>query len=223
MKKQRFFMLGIITVLVAVLSLTFVSSTFAKYTTNDSAEDTARVAKWGVSFAAVTKDNKEYGLTAVADLSQLDSQDTQISTVADAKLLAPGAKVNLAFFEISGKPEVAFNVTYEATLDLANWSIPEYYCPLVITVNDVKYYGLNYANVGEFVTAVEEAIENLSKDYAADDNLATAEAPKVTVEWAFESENGTKVNASDANDTKLGDNANATLSLTITATVTQID
>lgn len=223
MKKQRFFMLGIITVLVAVLSLTFVSSTFAKYTSDGTATDTARVAKWGVTFTAVTADNKEYGLTAVADSTQLDSQDTEISTVADAKLLAPGAKVNLAFFEISGKPEVAFNVTYEATLDLANWSIPEYYCPLVITVNDVKYYGLDYASVGEFVAAVEKAIEDLSKDYAANDDLAAAEAPKVTVEWAFESTPGSKVNASDANDTELGDKANATLSLTIKAIVTQID
>ena len=50
MKKNKFFMLGIITVFVAILSLTFVSSTFARYTSQVSGTDSARVAIWKWSF-----------------------------------------------------------------------------------------------------------------------------------------------------------------------------
>ena len=50
MKKNRLFMLGIVTVFVAILSLTLVSSTFAKYTSTVTGEDSAKVAKWAWTY-----------------------------------------------------------------------------------------------------------------------------------------------------------------------------
>ena len=46
MRKNRLFVLGIITMFVAILSLTLVSGTMARYTSKVSGESTARVAKW---------------------------------------------------------------------------------------------------------------------------------------------------------------------------------
>ena len=52
MKKNKLFLLGLFVVFAAVLSLSLVSNTLAKYTTSDSGSDTARVAKWGVTVSA---------------------------------------------------------------------------------------------------------------------------------------------------------------------------
>lgn len=213
MKKQRFFMLGIITVLVAVLSLTFVSSTFAKYTTDGQAMDTARVAKFGVVVEA--------GAVA-AEVKEADGTTAEEHVTAGATelILAPGTKaITIADFDITGTPEVAVNVKYVATVDLANWQVnSEYYCPLTVTVGTTVLNGKDFTSEKAFEAAIKDAIDS-TKDYSKNSNLSTADEPVVTVAWAFKGD--------DAKDTELGDNAAdgnaATISITIDCTVTQID
>jgi hypothetical protein len=93
MKKQRFFMLGIITVLVAVLSLTFVSSTFAKYTSTVTGSDSARVAKWAweINDAALAKGTTELTFNLFDTINDTLAPNADETDVAD-ELLAPGTQ-----------------------------------------------------------------------------------------------------------------------------------
>ena len=73
--------------------------------------------------------------------------------------------------------------------------------------------------VAKLKAAVEKAIEDLSKVYAKGTNLLGVPAPQVSVKWAFSTSP-----ENDAKDTALGNAATLpTLSVYITATVTQID
>lgn len=211
MKKQRFFMLGIITVLVAVLSLTFVSSTFAKYTSSNSGFDTARVAKWGVEVAVNAETfTKAYGTTVE-------------STTDD--VVAPGTAGELTSITVTGTPEVAVRVSYAATLELGDaWTVSSaYYCPLVIDVNGTKFKGTNYASAAEFKAAVENAINSFTNDYDPNENLNQVD-DDLTISWSWEYFTSDE---NDIKDTALGDNAAngnaATIKLTLAVTVEQID
>lgn len=210
MKRNKLFLLGLFVVFAAVLSLSLVSSTFAKYVTAGEAADSARVAKWGVTVLANSSEIQtlEVGGTA----------ENQVKLDAEMELLAPGTQLNnLADFAITGTPEVAVNVSYTANLVLTGWEADGYYCPLEITVNETTFKGTSYATAGEFETAVETAIANLSDNYEVGENLADALAPQIKVVWAFTGND-------DIKDTVLGDASTApTLALVITATVTQID
>jgi len=74
----------------------FVGSTFAKYTTGISGNDTARVAKFGVQ------------LTADADLFDKEYESGSLTVVADdgKDVIAPGTTGTATFFTINGNPEV---------------------------------------------------------------------------------------------------------------------
>lgn len=210
MKRNKLFLLGLFVVFAAVLSLSLVSSTFAKYTTAGEAADSARVAKWGVTVLANSSE--------IETLEVGGAAEEQVKLDAEMELLAPGTQLNnLADFAITGTPEVAVNVSYTANLVLTGWEASGYYCPLEITVNETTFKGTTYASAAEFEAAVEAAIAALSAHYLVGQNLADAKAPKISVVWKFEGND-------DVKDTVLGDASTApTLALVITATVTQID
>ena len=118
-----------------------------------------------------------------------------------------------------------FRSKFAGTLELGDkWadSASAYYCPIEVTVGDTTFKGNDYASVDLFENAVNAKIATYSTDYAAGTNLSTigANAPAISWAWAFEGND-------DAKDTYLGDQAAAgnaaTISLDVTATVTQID
>ena len=211
-----------------LLTTSVISGTFAKYTTSGKADDTARVAKWGVTVIA-------NGGT-FAKKYDTDENATVVSSTEE-KVVAPGTKGELANATITGTPEVAVHVDYTPTLTLTGWTDKDgkEYCPIVIKVGDTSY-GLNgmkdadgnvvangSANMAALKTAVETAIAAYSQDYAAGTDLSTiGTAGYVHVSWNWAFDNGT-----DVKDTYLGDQAaenNAsTIKLEITTTVTQID
>ena len=202
------------------------ATTFAKYTTKGEAEDSARVAKWGVK-------------VILEDVSDLDcefettEQDVQIYSTVSGKLLAPGSTVYLANVNLSGTPEVAVNVSYEASLDLTGWQIgTDIYCPLIFKVGDseIKWQSTidnsidtdadgKISTINEFQKAVEAAIEAYSANYGANQDLSDVAVVKnipVSCSWKFAGD--------DVKDTALGDAATAPkVSLTVKCTVTQID
>lgn len=214
MKKNKLFLLGLFVVFAAVLSLSLVSNTFAKYVSTNSSTDTARVAKWGVKVTAETKDNNIYE----ADLSSVDGQ---ISIDGATKLLAPGTAVNFASINITGTPEVEVKVTYEATLELNGWTYDgSDYIPLVFKVNNVEY---SADNVADLIDDVENAIESYSRTYDENTNLEERVLEELTVScyWAFGD------GSTDVKDTHLGDlaaeGAAPHVNLKITCTVTQVE
>lgn len=213
--------------LVAVLLTTCaISGTFAKYVSSDSASDTARVAKWGVT---VTPNGELFLKNYSKDDSTYSLGDNTVESSDTWNVLAPGTSGNLAEVQLTGTPEVAVRVTYEATVSLENWILKDgttEYCPIVITVEGATYGMLDscdnkYDTIAAFEAGVKAAIEGCKKDYAPNTNLSTkgADAPTVSWEWAFAGD--------DVKDTELGDKAaegtQISITLTIATTVTQID
>ena len=243
MKKNVMMRVASVLLIAVLMSTCVISGTFAKYTTSASGGDTARVAKWGVTIAT--------NGTTFAD--QYDTDDENVkATIAKSvvtagnagdSILAPGTTGEMIAMEISGTPEVAVNISYEATLTLQGWgytttnnaeppvTTPHEYCPIVFTVNG-ETYGTNDTaatnksnSIDELIVAVQNAIGAYSKDYAANTDLSnenTVATPDVSWSWAYNVDE-----EHDEKDTILGDAAaagsGASIDLTIITTVTQID
>ena len=211
--------------LVAVLMTTcIISGTYAKYVTSGEVSDTARVAKFGVTVTATSD--------LFLDMYETDDSDYEgtYSVVAsnDDNVVAPGTEGDIAAAGLSGQPEVAVRVSYEnVKFDLDDaWEVDgNYYCPLVIKVNDTKFDGLAYTSVEDFEAAVVAAIEDVTADFDPNTDLSTATDGSVAISWEWPFE-GTGTTC-DEYDTALGNaaaaGAAATVKLAYDVTVTQID
>ena len=202
MKKNIAMRIAAFLFVLTMISTCAFATTFAKYTTNGSSSDEARVAKWGVTVAATNAD----GLFATT------YNDNAVKSAGDADVVAPGTSGSLAGFTISGTPEVAVDVTYEATLTLSGWTVDGTdYCPIVFTIGGVQVTG---ATMAELKTNVEAKIAAASTSYDAN----TAITDTLTVSWSW------SYVGNDAKDTALGDLAVApTIKLDVTCTVTQAE
>ena len=196
------------------------ATTFAKYTTKGEAEDSARVAKWGVT-VVVKNDGgsfqKEYDVN--------ESEKTVVSAGVDAqgieKLVAPGTEGHLVSISVTGKPEVSTNVKIDVNINFKNWYIDggsTFYCPVVITykVNngtEQTISGLSYTSAADFQNALDAALDVNVNNVSNTDLARTLD---VSWSWAF--------TGNDVNDTALGDLATApTISFTAECRVEQID
>lgn len=208
MKRNKLFLLGLFVVFAAVLSLSLVSSTFAKYTSSSNGFDTARVARWGVTVVA------EGNTAAVLDTNGGAAETHIVGNTGE--ILAPGTKGTFVSVNVEGTPEVAVEITYTATVNVTGWVIPTdtYYCPLVVKVNGTEVAA--GANAAAFAANIKDAIEDLSKAEVAAGTPLTAEDLTITWEWAFEGDN--------AKDTELGQLPTLpSISIDVTCSVTQID
>lgn len=232
MSKNRLMRAGSILAVAAVVSTSAVSGTFAKYVTEGSGTDSARVAKWGVE---VTAQGEAFKTTYTTD-DETVSGTISNSVESTVKVVAPGTKGNMAAVSVTGTPEVAVNVSYGPTvtdgkiLDLgSNWKYSDgtYYCPLRITVGEDEFFGMGYNSAADFEDDVNDAIKAYSKKYKANTNLADQGADSINISWKwdFESTETTDTKKqTDEKDTYLGDlAANPTIKLNLKTTVTQID
>lgn len=220
MKKNKMMRIASALLVLCLLTTCVISGTFAKYVTSADGSDSARVAKFGVSVAVSGSTfAKEYA-TDNADVAGVIAKSVVSS--ADDNVVAPGTSGKMVDVVITGTPEVAVNVSYVAAITLTGWEAKDgsYYCPLEITVGSKTFKGNDYDDAAAFAAAVKAEIEASSANYAANTDLSTAAIPAVSWAWAF---NGND----DVKDTYLGDQAAAdnaaTVELSVTATVTQID
>lgn len=223
MKKNIMMRISAILLVAVLLTTCVISGTFAKYVTSDDGQDSAEVAKWGVT---VTVEGDE---TDVSDTAGDVVESHIISN--DGELLAPGTKGTLGKVTIEGTPDVACRVTYTATVSLDGWTVntSEYYCPLIVYVNGVAVAA--GADAAAYEANIKAAIEAYSADIAAGKDLTDEAIYKevvITWAWAFESgANEAEIAANNVKDTQLGDAAAAgnpaTITIDLTATVTQID
>lgn len=220
MKKNKIMRVASVLLVAVILTTCAISGTFAKYVTSGNGSDSARVAKWGVTVAGNAETFAE--TYAKTDDSFTVAANTVVST---EDVVAPGTGGSMAAFSLSGTPEVAVRVAFSGTLELGDkWvdSTSHYYCPIEITVGDTTFKGTAYNSADAFEAAVNAKIATYSKDYAAGTDLSTigADAPAISWKWAF-------TGNEDVKDTYLGDQAAAgnaaKISLSVTATVTQID
>lgn len=232
MKKNNMMRLSALLLVAVLLTTCVISGTFAKYVSNGSAGDTARVAKWGVVIEAT--DDGDAGRNVLDELD--DANEAHISVAKELKLMAPGTYGDLVNVNVSGQPEVAVNVAVTFSIDLVGWEIrlndtngddiidenddATEYCPLVITVNGTDY-AIDAGNdamdtVAELEAAVEAAVLAVNADYPADSDLNSILDLNVSWKWAFV--------GNDVNDTALGDLATApTMTVAYTIAITQID
>jgi len=218
-------MLRIASVLLVAVMLTtaLVGGVFAKYITNvDEYSDSAIVADWGV---AISFNNDADVFANAYD----DSVIAKAETTYD--LVAPGtASKKAVALTITGTPEVDYKVEKTATVTLTGWIVDAAdYCPIVFTVKagsaeavDYKIDGVNITSVAELEDAVEAAITaSNNANINANTTLNTVHDVTVSWAWAFEGND-------DVKDTKLGDAAASSdtapsISISIDATVTQLD
>ena len=206
-----------------VLSTCAISGTFAKYVTSGSAEDVARVAKWGVT---VTGQSGAFGKYYKDTKLDANSAECTVASSTDDNVLAPGTNGTFAAYSVTGTPEVDVTVTYAATVSLTgNWEDADgnYYCPIVVTVNGTNVTA--GATAAEYAANIKAAIEGVTKLYQANDDLSAVN-DDLTITWAWLFEAG-----NDAKDTALGNIAAGlvsgkiapAISVSTTLTVTQVD
>jgi len=226
MRKNKMMRLSALLLVAVLLSLSVISGTWAKYvTTSSQLSDTVTVAKWGVE-VSVTKSGDKTLATGEKVVGEV------LKYSAETKTIAPGFQTKIFESNITGRPEVATKVTYNATLNLTGWTLDDdsEYCPLVFTVDGKKYYigeentendDVECEDVSKLKEEVVKAINAATEEYAADIDLSTGRTKKaeVYVSWAFDVNEG----ANDAKDTYLANkDVLPKIALTVTCTVTQI-
>ena len=191
--------------------------------TQATGTDTARVAKFGVSITANGQTFAEAYNTHDANYVSAFAQ----SVLSGEKVVAPGTSGSMASMTLSGQPEVGVKVTYVADFALSdNWTVEggKFYCPLIIVVEGTEVNGLGYTSKADFEAAVEGLINGWTKSYEPGTILGEKGADSVSVSWVWPFSTS---DDNDAKDTWLGNQAAAgnaaTVSLTITTTVTQVD
>lgn len=222
-KKINFLRAGALTMVLALGTTCFMSGTLAKYVTSGQGSDSARVAKFGVT---ITANGETFAQTyATHNEDVVGTIANSVVTSDNTDLVAPGTNGNMTSMTLTGTPEVAVEVAYEATFDLSeNWvdQNGNYYCPLEITVGEKTIKGLDYKNITDFEAKVKEAIDGYKANYPANTNLSGVAVPAVSWAWPFSTSAD-----NDVRDTFLGDQAAAsnaaTVQLTVKTTVTQID
>lgn len=157
MKKNKMMRLASILLVCVLLTTSVISGTFAKYVTSDSASDTARVAKWGVTALA---SGNLFGSNYYSD-TETGNQNEISATVkynADAingtdNIVAPGTQNSTGItIAVSGQPEVANTVAVTAAAGNKDIYLKEgSYATLVkakgVNADNVtNYYVLNGTN-----------------------------------------------------------------------------
>lgn len=197
MRKNRLFILGIFTVMVALVSLSLVSGTWAKYTSSVSGSDSARVAKWEFTLNSVAVTNsavatpQDVTFDLFKTIKDTDgSAETDLSAT-DGSIIAPGTQGSFDLV-INNTSEV--NATYSIDYTITN----EDSIPVQFSVD-----GTNWSSSLEDVAATPIAHTNGTKT--------------ITVQWKW------AFDGNDNVDTLLGLDGDAEISVAVKITFTQVD
>ena len=219
---------GLLLALVLVTSC-FVGGTFAKYVTSGTGADHAKVAMWGVKVTAHGE-----GDIFADKYDQIAGKDDTVAVAGGKyKVIAPGTKKeDAAVVTLSGTPEVAVKVTYNADsfaltgkweykyTDDRGTEHTEFYCPLTFKItgmiNGVKEtktincMGDGMNSVKDVQDAVKAAVASFSETYAPNTDLSTMGGNGLKISWEWPFEGGASSKQTDVKDTYLGDLATAT-------------
>ena len=253
MKRNHIMRTSAIVLALVLATACLVSGTFAKYVTEASTSDSARVAKWGVTLGI---SNSQMFTNEYATDDSNYSGALTVKSIDDARVVAPGTKsgddIAPVVVSIDGQPETAVRVDfvnevqdiclkagtytdYTKLVEQADgtfaytdtFTLAEDYYPVKWTLTQTRnaFGPANDVVVDGLTLAdVKAAITTLSGAQYAPNTVLDATF-QIDWEWAFEGQN-------DKADTYLGNcaagiitDANAILDVEfdLTATVTQID
>lgn len=205
MKRNKIFVLGLVAAFVAILSLTLVSGTWAKYTSTVTGSSSAKVAKWAFSYdgtenAATQFENVDFELFKTIN----DTKDGSVETDVLEGRIAPGTMGKFSFV-LTNLGEVTANATVEFTLT------NEGNIPLKFYKSDGTE--LKADDKGKYTITAD----NL--DYLGKTGGTNSRTLEVTWKWVFED----NTTATDNNDTALGLAGTATVTVNATIAFVQVD
>ena len=228
-----------------LMSTSVISGTFAKYVTSDSATDTARVAKWGVT---VVQEGPQEIFAA-----EYDDVGGTVKSSNEDKLVAPGTKNTAGLkFKITGTPEVSCKIEIKSTnikdvvlkagdyVDdpttggaIDPFNLGADYTPVVYTMTGNNIGGTGVDTLSGTLEDVLTAFDSLSCTVSPNTDLGAKFGTYVlTWAWEFENADPAIMKVNDRNDTLLGnyaagttvENASSTdIHFDLEITVTQID
>lgn len=215
--KKKMTVLAVLFLSVAV-SFYSVAGTYAKYTSNTTITDSARVAKWGIEF----KDSADSVLTAgsenTVDLFAASYLTESTEDAADAtdvlssngdKVVAPGTRGSYTF-KLTGTPETNFTLAYDTTGSTIGDNLKN---ELLFWIDDEEE-----ASAYNFDTLLTHLAALSTGDvYKSGDLAATGTKQTHTINWKWVFSDG-----DDASDTTLGNAATPeTVTLKVKVTATQ--
>lgn len=199
MEKNKTMKMILITLLIAMIALILVSSTYAKYTSSASGSATARVAKWsfnvGKNNDIVTTNTFTFNLfDTINDTNGTDKETDVVSANAD-KVIAPGTSGSFDLvLENKSETSAKYGITYTVT----NTAL----IPIKFSVN------------GKDWTDTLDNIEADDVNTKLDANTG-GKTIKIQWKWAYDGDDTTDVN--------LGKAGTAKLTVQADVTATQID
>lgn len=222
MKKNTMMRIASVLMVAVLLSTCAISSTFAKYVSSDSATDTARIAKWGVTVDATGAEAFAKSYNGAGSNSQTVTVQTKPNG-DDKKVIAPGTAGSLGSITINGTPEVMVDVDVSAALNLSGWKLDENteYCPLVFQIGSEEFkIG---ANGITSVAGLENAIEAKFASLSSANNIAanTDLQKSIDCNWYWPFNDNEDNNAKDTALTQL--NTVPTITFECSVTVAQVD
>lgn len=225
MKKNRTMRAAALLLALTLMTSCFVGGTFAKYTTSDSATDTARVAKWGVTvLASGNLFGKDYNPNSAGADGDKICAATSDSVSAGTNVVAPGTKNDVGLtVSISGTPEVSYKTTVsnasatDIFLGAGHWGVMVKATGLNAASNVVGLYtessgtytkvtagpwtsGTTYYELHDYVQVTEAyypIVWTLKKDSDSPTQPATIAAAMGVMQSGFEAKDG---NANEKSD-----------------------
>ena len=203
MKKNKTMRLASVLLIAVLMTTSVISGTFAKYTSDATITDAARVAKWSFTVKSATADDA----TDIATSETFEFEvfktvsDTNVATAEDGKdaIIAPGTTGNLSV-ELENASEV--NAKYTVSFTANEATVP-----------------LQWSATGKAGTWKDDITElNISEA-----NINMDEKATVALYWKWAFVDDDVVEQTDEADTQLGIGGSAAPSVTITVAAEQVD
>lgn len=195
MKKNKMMRIASVLLVAVLMSTCAISGTFAKYVTEATGSDSARVAKWDFKVNNTTANSNNFTFDLFKTVNDSDGNAETDIKYTDGTIIAPGTKGS---FEIVLKNDSEVTAEYVIDYTVTNTNN----IPVVFSLDGQDWK----SNINELdvTTPVTVAID--------------ATAPTITVHWmwAFDGNN-------DEGDTTLGLAGEAVLKVDAKVTATQVN
>ena len=217
--KNKTLRLALLVLLLAVVTMSVISGTLAKYVESVTGTDTARVAKFEYTLSGMTGD----GDTKTLNLFDTATDTGILGNLANdgKKLVAPGSEGSIDV-KLTNKSEVKISAGFTLTETNTN-KIPivykynnAYYSSVIPANTEVTLHdGGTTATVTGDLSALAAAVGN-----ATPVNQNATSTISLGWAWAFTGDGTTQT---DSSDTTLGKAGSATVELKVKCDVTQLD